>query len=229
MLKRSFDVVCSLAALILLSPVLAIAALVLSVTGEHRVLFLQERVGRGGKNFSILKFATMLKNSPNMSGGDITGRNDPRVLKVGRVLRMTKINELPQLFNILFGDMSIIGPRPLTPRLYARLDAGYRAAIADVRPGLSGIGSIFFRDEERLLLSSSDRDEIYFGIIQPYKAALETWYAAHQSFWVDLKLIMWTVLAVFRGDNVGSLPFADLPTVPPALADLMERTRRNAP
>ena len=113
-MKRFFDIVLSGLAILCLSPLLIPVVIILKLTGEHYIFYTQERIGLGGKPFGLLKFATMLKNSPNMGAGDITTHNDPRVLPFGRILRKTKINELPQLFNIFLGDMSIIGPRPLT-------------------------------------------------------------------------------------------------------------------
>ena len=151
MLKRVFDVVAAGTALLVLSPLLLPIAALLRATGEGEVFYRQERVGRGGKRFRIYKFATMLKDSPNLTGGDITIDRDPRILPCGRFLRKTKINELPQLLNVIAGDMSIIGPRPLTPRVAALFPAQYWEDIAELRPGLSGTGSIVFRNEEVLL------------------------------------------------------------------------------
>ena len=138
----------------------------------------------------------MLKASPSLPGGDITTGNDPRVLPVGRLLRKTKLNELPQLWNVITGDMSLIGPRPLTPRMYDRFPDDYKAAIRPLRPGLSGLGSVFFRDEEALLADIQDRESRYVEVIQPYKAALEVWYACHRNLWIDLKLVFLTLLSV---------------------------------
>src|SRR6266700_5527063 len=124
-MKRVFDIIASGLAVVALSPLLLPVMLILRLTGEGKVFYAQERVGLGGRRFRILKFATMLENSPNLPGGDITVGRDPRILPVGRVLRDTKLNELPQLFNILLGDMSIIGPRPLTPRVASLFPASY--------------------------------------------------------------------------------------------------------
>jgi lipopolysaccharide/colanic/teichoic acid biosynthesis glycosyltransferase len=221
MLKRTFDILCSLTALVVLSPLFAIAIPLLTLTGEGEVFYRQERVGRAGRTFSILKFATMLKNSPNLAGGDITTHNDPRVLPFGRILRKTKINELPQLINILRGDMSIIGPRPLTPRIYRNLPESYRAAIMETRPGLSGIGSVVFCNEESLLREAHDRDKIYFGIIVPYKAELERWYAQNRSFAVDLRLIGLTLMAMLGPRNFDLAKFfPGIPPMPPSLLAL---------
>ena len=111
-IKRISDIIIAIIALVVLSPLLILATLILLCTGEHEVIFSQNRVGYKNKLFKIWKFATMLRNSPNIGTGEITLRNDPRVTKVGRILRMTKVNELPQIINVLKGDMSIVGPRP---------------------------------------------------------------------------------------------------------------------
>jgi hypothetical protein len=129
---------------------------------------LQSRVGRSGKPFNLYKFVTMLKNSPAIGTGTVTIKNDPRILPIGHFLRKTKINELPQLLNILFGDMSVIGPRPQTQRCFDAFTATSQAAIVQVRPGLSGIGSIIFRDEENLLHGQADSVRFYDEVIAPY-------------------------------------------------------------
>ncbi|HEY8127902.1 MAG TPA: sugar transferase [Hyphomicrobium sp.] len=218
MLKRTLDIVLSGLALLVLVPFLLPIALALRLTGEGEIFYLQERIGRYGRPFRIFKFATMLKDSPNLAGGDVTVGNDPRVLPLGQILRATKINELPQLWNILVGDMSIIGPRPLTPRIYAPFPDSYKKAIAPLRPGLSGIGSVEFRDEERLLSNADNRDNDYVELITPYKAALEEWYARNCSVTTDLRLIVLTVVAVLKPDFESTSSFLDLPPPPAELA-----------
>lgn len=193
MIKRIFDVFVSGVALVLLSPLLVLAMIVLRLTGEGEMFYRQDRVGRYREHFHIIKFATMMKESPNLTGGDITVRDDPRVLPVGKLLRKTKINELPQLWNVFTGDMSLIGPRPLTPRVYEPFPEEYKKAVATVRPGLSGIGSVVFRDEEKLLENAEDRERVYNETITPYKAVLENWYVENQGFWLDIKLMLLTV------------------------------------
>jgi lipopolysaccharide/colanic/teichoic acid biosynthesis glycosyltransferase len=148
---RLLDIVFALLALIVLSPLLIPVAIVLRFTGEGEIFFLQDRIGLGGEPFGLYKFATMLKNSPNVGTGTVTVKDDPRVLPVGRFLRKTKINELPQLLNILKGDMSVVGPRPQTRRCFDAFPADSQAEIIKVRPGLSGIGSIVFRGEEDMM------------------------------------------------------------------------------
>lgn len=220
MAKRLLDIVASLTAILLLAPPLILIMIALRLTGEGEIFYRQTRLGRGGRPFSILKFATMLKNSPNMSGGDITSGNDPRVLPFGHLLRKSKINELPQLFNILLGDMSIIGPRPLTPRVAAMFDAQHWERIKNVRPGLSGISSIVFRDEEALLSGQDDYQKTYATAIVPYKIILEGYYAQHQGLWLDILLIFATIAAVIRPDFELRQLLKDLPGPPEELQRL---------
>lgn len=198
-MKRLLDILLSFIALLLLSPLLVPIMIILKLTGEHYIFYTHQRIGRGGKPFGLLKFATMLKASPNMGTGDITIRNDPRVLPFGRILRKTKINELPQIINVLKGDMSIIGPRPVTPNHCNFYSGEIKEIIGRMRPGLSGVGSIVFRDEETLVsVSGMPSQEFYKQHISPYKGKLEAWYYEHKSFFLDLKLIALTVLVIFR-------------------------------
>jgi lipopolysaccharide/colanic/teichoic acid biosynthesis glycosyltransferase len=221
-MKRLFDILASGVAVLLLSPLLLPLMLLLRLTGEGKIFYAQERVSRGGGRFRILKFATMLENSPNMAGGDITVGRDPRILPFGHILRDTKLNELPQLFNILRGDMSIIGPRPLTPRVASLFSDSYWKQIADLRPGLSGIGSIAFRDEEALLRGAADRQKAYSEVIVPYKMALELWYARHVGLGTDLKLIFVTILAILKSGLKFEDYFSDLPPPPEAILRLRQ-------
>ena len=219
MAKRFFDIVLSTLTLIVLSPLFLVVIVVLRITGEGQVLYRQERTGQGGRPFVIFKFATMLKNSAILPGGDITVKDDERVLPVGRFLRHTKINELPQLLNVLLGDISLIGPRPLTPRLALFFPASHW----DCRPGLSGLASIAFRDEEKLLSNVSDSHRVYAEVIAPYKADLERWYAHNHSFWLDLQLIALTVLAVVKPRSDVLRFFEGLPDPPSGLLTLRDR------
>jgi lipopolysaccharide/colanic/teichoic acid biosynthesis glycosyltransferase len=134
-IKRFFDIIFSLLAIILLSPILIPVIILLLLTGEHEVFYRQDRVGYKNKIFKIWKFATMLKNSPNMGDGDITKRGDPRITPVGKFLRQSKINELPQLINIITGDMSFVGPRPLMKVGFDRYTDALKAKVYNVIPG----------------------------------------------------------------------------------------------
>ena len=215
-MKRFFDIILSGLAIICLSPLLIPVVIILKLTGEHYIFYSQERTGKEGKPFGLLKFATMLKNSPNMGSGDITLKKDPRVLPFGRILRKTKINELPQLFNIFLGDMSVIGPRPLTPRNFSYYMQETQEEIGKLLPGLSGIGSVIFRDEETIMASfGMDYTECYKTFIAPYKGALELWYLTHHNLWVDFQIIFLTVWVIFFPKS--QLPyrcFKDLPSKP---------------
>ena len=137
-IKRFFDIVFSLVAIIILLPVFIPVILLLLLTGEHEVFYKQDRVGYKNRIFKILKFATMLKNSPNMGDGDITKRGDPRITKVGKLLRQSKLNELPQVFNIFLGDMSFVGPRPLMKVGFDRYSDEMKSKVYNAQPGLTG-------------------------------------------------------------------------------------------
>jgi lipopolysaccharide/colanic/teichoic acid biosynthesis glycosyltransferase len=217
---RFFDIVLSFMLMSLLAPFLLPIAIALLLTGEHHVFYLQPRVGRGGRDFPVIKFATMLKDSPNMPGGFITQKNDPRVLPMGGFLRKTKINELPQLANIFVGQMSFVGPRPLVRRHLELYSPEVRQAIASERPGLTGIGSLVFRDEEGILdRMPGDRKTNHDKIVAPYKGALELWYRDHRGPATYFLLIALTAWSVVRpGSRAYRKAFADLPPPPAELA-----------
>jgi lipopolysaccharide/colanic/teichoic acid biosynthesis glycosyltransferase len=197
-IKRFFDVLLSIVVLIILTPLLLPIIILLRLTGEGYIFYYQRRIGYQNRNFNIIKFATMLKNSPNIGTGSITLRNDPRLMPMGKFLRMTKINELPQILNVLKGDMSIVGPRPLVDKTFNAYPESIRSNIYDSKPGITGLGSIIFRDEEELLSGSNlPPHEFYERYIAPYKGELEIWYNHNKSFWVDLMIIFltgWVVL-----------------------------------
>ena len=195
-MQRFFDIIFSGSALVLLSPLLLPLMFILRVTGEGEIFFPQSRVGRGGKHFELYKFATMLKDSPNMGTGTVTVKNDPRVLPMGGFLRKTKINELPQLINIFNGDMSVIGPRPQTQRCFDAFPLLSQSEIIKVRPGLSGIGSIVFRNEEEMMHANNDPDKFYDEIVMPYKGKLEEWYVRNLSIGLYFQLILITIYVV---------------------------------
>jgi len=215
-LKRIIDFVVALAALLVLAIPVLIIIVALRFTGEGEIFYRQQRVGYRNSTFGIWKFATMLKNSPNMGTGSLTVRGDSRVTRVGRVLRATKINELPQLINVVTGEMSFVGPRPQVQVDFDSYPPEVRESIYGVRPGVTGIGSIVFRDEERLLSRPGiDPREFYRDKIAPYKGALETWYLEHRSILVDFRLILLTVWVVFvPGSSVIYRAFPDLPPRP---------------
>jgi lipopolysaccharide/colanic/teichoic acid biosynthesis glycosyltransferase len=214
--KRLLDVVLASIVLIVLIVPLCIVMLALRFTGEGEVFYRQTRVGLRNEQFGIWKFATMLKNSPNMGNRSLTVRGDPRVTRVGRVLRATKINELPQLVNVLTGQMSFVGPRPQVREDFEAYPEAVRDHIYSVQPGITGIGSIVFRDEERLL-SAPGRDPRAFYVtnIAPYKGALEMWYLAHRRTRTDFLLVLLTVgVVVVPASNLAYRVFPDLPDRP---------------
>ncbi len=194
-----FDIVMSGIALLILAVPLLIVMLILRFTGEGEVWFLQERVGYQGRRFKVFKFATMRKDSEWTGNKDITLRNDPRVLPFGKFLRKTKINELPQLINIFIGDMSFVGWRPLMPKSFDYYPPHIQERIVHIKPGLTGIGSIVFRDEEAITArANKPPEQVYREDIAPYKGALELWYQENQSFWVDMKILFLTAWVVLR-------------------------------
>jgi lipopolysaccharide/colanic/teichoic acid biosynthesis glycosyltransferase len=222
MIARFFDILFSGLAIVALSPMLVPLIIVLIFTGEGKVFFRQARIGKGKRALKLLKFATMLENSPNIGTGTITTKNDPRILPVGRLLRKTKINELPQLLNIFLGDMSIIGPRPLTKETFSFYPSQTQSSISLVRPGLSGMGSIIFRNEEEIIQTQGNAKEFYASQIAPYKGELEKWYVSRANIFIYFALIFLTVWVVlFPKSRIVWKIFKSLPKPPSSLiADL---------
>lgn len=198
---RFFDILFSGVAIIILFPFMFPIMAILKLTGEHDTFYTQERVGKNGKIFRVIKFATMLRDSPNMQGGLITAPNDPRLLPIGKILRKTKINELPQLFNIFIGDMSIVGYRPFAVKHYELYSEEVQQHINTIRPGITGIGSIVFRNEEEILHSVDDRDYVHDKLITPYKGKLECWYVQNRTVKNYFLLIFFTVLIVLHSES----------------------------
>lgn len=210
-IKRIFDFLFAIIALIILSPLIIPIIIILKLTGEHEVFYFQKRVGYKQKDFYIWKFATMQKNSPDIGSGIITLRNDPRVTKMGRILRLTKINELPQVINVLKGDMSLVGPRPLLKKSFDLYPEEVKDIIYDSRPGITGIGSIIFRDEEKIISEASDIQSAYYQIFQ-YKGSVEKWYNKHRGFFTDLLIVFLTAwYVVFPKSNLVYRVFPTLP------------------
>lgn len=212
LIKRAGDLFVSLLLIIILLPLLIPVVILLKLTGEGYVFYFQRRIGLHNKMFDIWKFATMLKNSPNMGTGMITLRKDPRVTPMGGFLRKTKLNELPQLINVVIGNMSIVGPRPLVQKTFDAYNDEVKSKIYLSKPGITGIGSVIFRDEEALVSAAKDPLAFYNGVIAPYKGELELWYLRRKSVWVDLVIIFLTVWVIFFPQS--RLPyrlFKDLP------------------
>ncbi|RKM57900.1 sugar transferase [Butyrivibrio sp. CB08] len=216
-MTRVFDIVFSFVAIVILTPFMIPIMIALKLTGEHDIFYKQMRVGKYGKEFGLLKFATMLRNSPNLPGGLFTSENDPRMLPMGPFLRKTKINELPQLINILKGDMSIIGYRPQVRKQYEFFPVEDQKLMATDIPGLSGLGAVVFRDEEEMLRGIDDHEKFYEEIISPYKSKLECYYIQHKTVGLYFKMIWLTVKAVLKpGDNSWK-KLKDLPEIPDEL------------
>ena len=212
--KRLLDITVSLTAIILLLPVFLPIIIILKFSSEGEVFYLQERHGIYNSKFQIWKFATMLKNSMSIGTGSITLKDDPRVTKIGSFLRKTKINELPQIINILKGDISLVGPRPLVSKTFKAYDEDIQSKIYNVKPGLTGIGSIIFRDEESIISSVKNEDphDFYKRVIAPYKGKLEMWYQENNSFFLDLQLIFMTAWVIlFPASKLYEKWFKDLP------------------
>ena len=213
LIKRFFDFTSSAVAILILSPLLIPILIGLKLTGEGYIFYKQKRIGLKNKYFNILKFATMLKDSPNMGTGSITLRNDPRITPMGGFLRKTKINELPQIFNVLMGDMSVVGPRPLVDKTFKAYPKNVQEVVYDSKPGITGIGSIVFRDEEKEISEATlPPHEHYAQFIAPYKGELELWYQKNKSFYTDTMLIFLTVWVIISPESeLHYKIFPDLP------------------
>ncbi len=212
-IKRFFDIFFSFLLLLISFPVLFIIILILKFSDEGEVFYFQKRLGINNSEFMIWKFATMLKNSINMGTGSITLRDDFRVTKFGKILRKTKLNEILQIINILIGDISFVGPRPLVYQTFKSYPSYVQSKIYKIKPGLTGLGSIVFRDEEKFISESNLDPHIYYKKnIAPVKGTLELWYQENQSFFVDFKLLICTVIIVlFPNSNPLIYLFKNLP------------------
>lgn len=213
-LKRCLDLFISGTTFLLFLPVFIPIVIGLKLTGEGYIFYFQKRIGKFRKYFDIWKFATMLKNSPNMGTGSITLRNDPRITPMGGFLRKTKLNEFPQVINVIKGDLSIVGPRPLVDKTFNAYPEHVQDVIYNVKPGITGIGSIVFRDEEELISNSNEEPHAFYQrVIAPYKGELELWYQSNASMWTDIKIILltaWTIISP-KSELVYKL-FKDLPS-----------------
>ncbi|GHU59742.1 hypothetical protein FACS189444_5600 [Spirochaetia bacterium] len=196
--------------------------IILKLTGEHYIFYKQKRIGHYGKEFNLFKFATMLKDSPNLPGGLFTIENDPRILPMGKFLRKTKINELPQLINIFIGQMSIVGYRPLVQQGYEKYSGDIKQKLYNLKPGLSGIGSIVLCNEEEIMQKIDDKEDFYKNVIMPYKGELENWFVNNSSLGTYFKMILVTVIVVLKpSSNIWKKTFRNLPTVPQELEAYM--------
>lgn len=197
MLKRGLDVVVSLVGLALFLPLMLVLALWVMCDSRGPILYRQVRVGRNGHDFRLLKFRSMRVDADRLGLITVGGR-DPRVTRAGYYLRKYKLDELPQLLNVLRGDMSLVGPRPEV-RKYVDLYTPEQLRVLTVRPGITDLASLRYRHENDLLAQAEDPDAYYIETVMPAKLALNLEYIDHQSFWGDLRLIGQTVVAVCRG------------------------------
>ncbi|MDR3051353.1 MAG: sugar transferase [Oscillospiraceae bacterium] len=195
-LKRGFDLLCAALGLVVLCPVLLCAAAAVRFSGPGPVFYRQTRIGRDGRPFAILKFRTMVADADRL-GLPITVGRDPRITAVGAFLRRSKLDELPQLLNVLRGDMSLVGPRPEVPKYVARYTDAQRRVLW-VRPGITDPASIQYRDENTLLANFDDPEEAYVRQVLPAKLAMNLAYLQNFSFWGDLGLLFGTALRLAR-------------------------------
>ena len=226
-MTRLIDVVVSGLAIMVLFPFMIPIMVGLKLTGEHDIFFKQTRIGKGGKPFGVWKFATMLRDSAKMPGGLITQKKDPRILPMGNFLRKTKINELPQLMNVFGGTMSFVGPRPFVTSHFNIYSPEAQEAIKKMTPGVTGIGSLIFRNEEDILSEIGERvnreaaNEFHDKVITPYKGKLEEWYLDHRNLYNYFKLIFLTAWSVIKPDFKGVYAFKGLPEVPEELKEFI--------
>jgi lipopolysaccharide/colanic/teichoic acid biosynthesis glycosyltransferase len=209
-IKRAFDLVVSFCGLLVLSPVMLICAVLVWLTSEGPVFFRQERMGRNGKPFHILKFRSMVQNAPSL-GGALTAGRDPRVTRVGAFLRKTKLDELPQLINVFKGEMSFVGPRPEVRKYVEKYPEDY-AELLRVRPGITDIASLKYRHETEILGQYPDPEKAYVEVVLPDKIALGKEYIRRSSLWLDLKLILMTALRMSESGPVEARPDASQPS-----------------
>jgi lipopolysaccharide/colanic/teichoic acid biosynthesis glycosyltransferase len=193
--KRAFDLLLAVPGLIVISPVLLIAACAIFFDDGGPVFFKQVRVGRDGKLFKIWKYRTMVVNAEK-SGGQLTVGGDRRVTRVGKLLRKTKLDELPQLFNVIAGEMSMVGPRPEVPRYVEMYAEGQRQVLA-LNPGITDEASIKYRAESEVLAQSTDPERTYVEELMPEKIELNMQYARHASMATDIMVILRTIGKLF--------------------------------
>ena len=199
MMKRALDIVMAFVGLLLMSPLFIVVAVLIKLDSPGPVFFRQERMGRGFRPFFIYKFRTMVKDAAR-KGGSITSDHDPRITRVGRLLRKTKIDEFPQLINVLMGEMSLVGPRPEV-REYVELFRQDYEEIVKVTPGITDLASLQYRYEAEVLGNSTNPEEEYVRHILPEKIRLGKEYMRRSSFFFDISLIVKTLAKLFRGSG----------------------------
>jgi lipopolysaccharide/colanic/teichoic acid biosynthesis glycosyltransferase len=196
MSKRLFDVLAAASGLILLAPALLAIALWIRLDSPGPALFRQRRVGRHGRHFDIYKFRTMADRPDE--GRQLTVGRDPRITRAGRFLRRTKLDELPQLLNVLEGTMSLVGPRPEVPRYVDRYPPAVRQTVLSVAPGITDLAAILYKDENDILGRAQDPERAYVETILPVKLEYYQRYVRERSFWLDLRIIFRTLAAILK-------------------------------
>lgn len=194
-MKRTVDIVVSLVGSIVLVPLFIILAIAIRFSSPGPTFHKAKRVGKDGQEFRLYKFRTMVNNADKQGPG-ITAAGDHRITPVGRVLRRTKLDELPQLINVLHGEMSLVGPRPEDPR-YVALYSEKQRTVLSVRPGITSLASVEYRNEEKILLGD-DWEKLYIEKVMPDKLTLDLHYVENQSLWLDIKIILKTLLSLFK-------------------------------
>ena len=224
---RVLDILISLFAIIVLSPLFIVLVLLLKFSGEGEIFYFQNRVGTQSSTFKLIKFATMLKHSSSFGTKEITVKDDPRILPLGRILRKTKINELPQLFNIFVGDMSLVGPRPLALSGYEKYPERQKKDLQKIKPGLSGLASLILRNEEEILSHSSSPVDFHSNILTPFKGEIEIWFSERHSIANYFKIIFLTIwIVVFSGSKILEKVYKNRPKMPEELKDIMRMTQK---
>jgi lipopolysaccharide/colanic/teichoic acid biosynthesis glycosyltransferase len=197
MMKRVFDVIVAAGGLLLLTPILLLVSLLIKLDSPGPVFFTQERMGRKFRSFRIYKFRTMVPDAPRL-GGKITAGADPRITRIGRYLRWTKVDELPQLLNVLKGDMSVVGPRPEV-RQYVELFRSDYEEILQISPGITDLASVHYRHEAELLGRAENPEDRYVKEILPEKIKLAKEYLHRSSFFFDIAVLLKTFVAIVKG------------------------------
>ena len=211
--KRFSDIIFSIFGIIITGPIMLFTIIILYLTGEKKPVFNQLRVGKNKQLFRLYKLRTMNSNGA-INSGPITLYNDDRITFFGKFLRWSKIDEFPQFFNVLNGDLSFVGPRPLMHETFYKYKKTTQKKIASIRPGITGAGSVIFRNESFILktVSQEKQESFYIQNILPYKGQLEEWYIENNSFIMDLKLLIFSVLViVYSGTKKLNTFFKEIP------------------
>ena len=225
-MKFFFDFISAFIGLVILSPIILISMVLIWLQDYCSPFYLGERIGKNGRLFKMIKFRSMIKNA-DKNGVDSTAAKDPRITIIGHFLRRSKFDEIPQLFNILVGEMSLVGPRPNVKR-ETDLYSAEEKHLLDLRPGITDIASIVFADEGDILKDQEDPDIAYNQLIRPWKSRFGLFYIEHQNFFLDLKILFLTILCIISRDKALE-KVASLLTQLNAPEDLIEMSLRKKP